>query len=505
MGVDVLEGYGATECSPVITSNPLGAGRVGSVGRVLPGQELRLAADGEVLTRGPNVFVGYWQNPEATAAAFDGDWYRTGDLGELDADGYLRLRGRKKNMIVLSDGQNVYPEDVEAVLRQQPGIADAIVVGVTREGVVRLHAALLESERGSAQEAVRSANALLDGRQQVLDFSVWPEPAFPLTHTLKVRRPAVQAYIEDHVAPTASAPALPADADPLLRVVASLAQLERPPREEDTLGDDLGLDSLSRVELLSVIEEEIGAYIDDAAVGANTTVAELRELAGAAAAPRTLAPASTSWSRRAPATVIRDLALEYLIGPLLRLAYRVDVDGLDELAAVRPPALLISNHILHWDVGLLVTALPRQTRRRLAIAAAADDIFGHRLRGLGAALFGNAFPFAKDGSGVRTSLEYLGSTLDDGWSVLIFPEGQLTVHGPMQPFKSGAGLLAVDAGVPVVPLRIDVLREGLADRWRWGLLRRGHVRIAVGSARRLPAGTPYEAATQTLELAVRTA
>jgi long-chain acyl-CoA synthetase len=508
MGVDVLEGYGATECGPVITSNPLGGGRVGSVGRVLPGQEIRIAPDGEVLTRGANVFVGYWQNAAATAAAFDGAWYRTGDLGEIDADGYLRLKGRKKDLIVLADGQNVYPEDVESALKRQPGIADAVVIGIAAQGNVRLHAALVPSSPGAAPEvlrdAVRNANAILDGRQQVLDYTVWPEPAFPLTHTLKVRRPLVQAYLLENTAPPPVTPALPADADPLLRVIASVARGEALPREDDTLGDDLGLDSLSRVELLSVIEEELGAFIDDTAVGPNTTVRELRALAEGHSGPAP-AIAFPAWSRRPPATQIRAFALPRLIGPGLRFFYRVGVEGLEHALAVRGPCLVISNHSLHWDVGLLVTSMPTELRERLAIAAAADDIFGNRARGFGAALFGNAFPFSKDGSGVRASLEYLASTLDAGWSVLIFPEGMLTVHGPMQPFKSGSGLLAVDAGVPVLPMRLDVLREGSADRWRWWPPRRGLLRLSFGEPLRLPPGTPYDRATAELERAVREA
>ena len=225
MGVDVLEGYGATETSPVITANALGAGRIGSVGKPLPGQEVRLAPDGEVLTRGENVFKGYWRNEAATAAAMDGEWYRTGDLGQCDDDGYLYLKGRKKDMIVLSDGQNVYPEDVESALRGQPGVTEVVVLGVPRNDVVRVHAVIIEAVPGAAREAVRAANAVLDGRQQILDVTVWPEPDFPRTHTLKVRRPLVLAQIEAQAAPVAvgsttanGGPALAGD-DALLRMI----------------------------------------------------------------------------------------------------------------------------------------------------------------------------------------------------------------------------------------------------------------------------------------------
>jgi long-chain acyl-CoA synthetase len=191
--------------------------------------------------------------------------------------------------------------------------------------------------------------------------------------------------------------------------------------------------------------------------------------------------------------------------PALRALYDIEVTGLDRLSRLDQPALVIANHILHLDAAVLVSSLPATIRHRLAIAAAADDIFDDRRRSFAAALLGNAFPFSKDGSGVRDSLEYLARTLGDGWNVLIFPEGELTVHGPMKPFKSGAGLLAVEARVPVLPMRIDVLREGSVDRGRWLPPRRGRLRVAIGEPLRLSNDLPYEQATMQLEAAVREA
>ena len=181
MGVAVVEGYGATECAPVITINPRNDRRVRSVGKPLPGQQIQIAEDGEVLTRGPNVFSGYWKNEAATAAVFEGDWYKTGDLGYIE-EGYLYLKGRKKDLIVLSDGQNVYPEDIEDVLRHQPGIADAVVLGLEDGTDIRLHAVLVESEPGAGSEAIKSANLKLDDRQQLFALFCLAEEDFPRTH-----------------------------------------------------------------------------------------------------------------------------------------------------------------------------------------------------------------------------------------------------------------------------------------------------------------------------------
>ena len=141
MGVTAVQGYGATEMSPVVSFTRPQRNRIGTVGEAIPGVEMRIAEDGEVLARGPNRFVGYWQNPEATAAAIDSEgWYHTGDLGELSADGYLTLRGRKKDMIALPDGQKVYPDDVEAILIADDRIRDSAVVGLDGDGQRRARA-----------------------------------------------------------------------------------------------------------------------------------------------------------------------------------------------------------------------------------------------------------------------------------------------------------------------------------------------------------------------------
>jgi long-chain acyl-CoA synthetase len=189
IGIPILQGYGATEASPVITTNTFQHSRIGSVGKVLPGQEIRIADDGEILTRGPNVTQGYWQSPEATAAAFEDGWYRTGDLGYVDQDGFLFLKGRKKDLIVLANGQNVYPEDIESILNKQPGVRDSVVVGLPADGgLVRVHAVLLMEDEAKAAEVVSAANKLLADHQRVRGFTIWPEEDFPRTHTLKVRK-----------------------------------------------------------------------------------------------------------------------------------------------------------------------------------------------------------------------------------------------------------------------------------------------------------------------------
>jgi long-chain acyl-CoA synthetase len=190
MGFRVMQGYGTTECAPVVTVTPYREHVHGSAGKALPGQQVRIAEDGEILVHGANVAQGYWKNPEATAAAFKDGWYYTGDLGYLDERGFLYIKGRKKNLIVLPNGLNVYPEDIENVLLTNPAVKDAVVIGLAENGHGQtVHAVLLMEDPSQAKTAVQQANKQLASHQQIRGFTLWPETDFPRTHTLKVKRP----------------------------------------------------------------------------------------------------------------------------------------------------------------------------------------------------------------------------------------------------------------------------------------------------------------------------
>lgn len=197
LGVTVLQGYGATETGTG-TCTTLDDHGLGTVGRVPEGIDMRLSADGEIQFRGRTVFRGYWNAPELTAQAFTADgWYRTGDLGHLDSDGRLILSGRIKDIIVLPNGFNVYPEDIENALRIA-GLRDTVVVE-TSPG--RIEAVVLEVAdedppvgRARVDAAVRAANATLGPNQRVAGWRTWPADDFPRTHTLKIKREPVRHW-----------------------------------------------------------------------------------------------------------------------------------------------------------------------------------------------------------------------------------------------------------------------------------------------------------------------
>jgi long-chain acyl-CoA synthetase len=198
LGVTVLQGYGATETGTgsctTLQDHGLGTG-----GRPPAGIEMRLADDGEIQFRGPTVFRGYWQNPQATAAAFTPDgWYQTGDIGHLDSAGRLILSGRKKDMIVLPNGFNVYPEDIENALRIA-GVRDAVVLE-TDPGRIEAIVLALEKEEPAEtktriEAAVKAANGTLGPNQRIAAWRLWPGEDFPRTHTLKIKRDPIRQWV----------------------------------------------------------------------------------------------------------------------------------------------------------------------------------------------------------------------------------------------------------------------------------------------------------------------
>ena len=510
MGLEVLQGYGATEMAPVMTFTRPERNRVGTVGEAIPGVDVRVADDGEVITRGPNRFAGYWQDPEATAAAIDADgWYHTGDLGELDEEGMLTLRGRKKDMLVLSDGTNVYPEDIETILAKDPRVRDAAVVGMG-SGDVRVHAVLLMEDGAQAAGVVRDANAKLSGSQQIRGHTVWPEDDFPRTHTLKVKKQIVLAALSQVEAPSpadrgdsapAAAPVAAGGVDGLRALVAATANVPlESVTSESRLSSDLGLDSLARIELLGVIEEELGTFVDDAALDPEATVAELHAMVEAARDGKR-ETGIFGWPLNPVVRAIGLAIQELVMVPFVGLFYRVRIRGEHHLTGLEGPVIFVPNHHLHSDNMIILTHLPLAWRWRLSVAAAADDIFGSPVRALGAAVIGNAFPLAREGA-IRRSLELLGARLDRDFSILIYPEGELTVGGPMKPFKAGAGLIAVEGATPVVPMKVRINRLSWVDQRGPGTSLRGDVEVVFGEPIHFDAGTDANSATDRLEDAV---
>ncbi len=507
MGVPVVQGYGTTEASPIISCNTLSRRTTESVGFALPGVEVKIAESGELLIRGDNVTSGYWQNPQATENAFDDGWYKTGDLGFQEQDGSLYLKGRIKDLIVLSSGLNVYPEDVETALAKQPGVGDAVVLGLPSENQgVQVHAVLLMPDGGSAVgEIVEQANAALAPHQRIQGFTIWPEEDFPRTHTLKVRKHLVlEKLLEDRrgEAPPQRPPEAPsAQVSSTVRLLARFTPIpEEDIQSSSRLGVDLGLDSLGLVEVLAAVETDQDIYLDESLFGEDTTVADLEAMILQGSQEAQTSP-QFEWPLSPLATAGRSISQSLLVFPIMRAVISQKVSGKENLDGLKGPVLFAANHLSMMDTPVVLSALPGAWRRRVAAAAAAHVLMArNRIEWRSAAFLFNAFPFSQTGS-IRPSMEYCGLLMDQGWSVLIYPEGARADSGVMEAFKSGTGLLAVELRAPVVPVHLKGTGE-VMERGK-KLPRRGNVEVRFGKPLHFPPGASHADATASIEAAVR--
>ncbi len=519
LGFAVLQGYGMTETASLISVNHPFKQSPGSIGKLMPGYEVKLDAGGEILVRGPSVSPGYWTGEGVSRRAED-EWLHTGDLGELDAAGTLFFKGRKKDVIVTAAGLNVYPEDLEAALDRQPEVRASCVVAVEgTHGAEPLAVIILRAPGANVEAAVNGANAGLAEYQQIRRWLVWAAPDFPRTATHKVLKREVAAYVgrklereEASDAEGAADAAAPSPSDFILSRAAPAAVGAPATLDPSMKLSELRLDSLGRVELLSALEDRYQVEIDEAAFTAATTVSDVEkivrgELGETAAAPYPY----PAWPRLRPVRWLRVLLFYTVVMPITYVMSRMRVVGRPRLERVTGPALFICNHVTLADHALILAALPARRRHRLAIAMEGELLrdWRHPPAGVGlwkrlrwrgqyvlVNLFFHVFPLPKR-SGFRRSFAYAGECVDRGESVLVFPEGVRAPRGQMRlsPFKAGVGLLAKELGVSVVPAKLDGLYE-LKGRRQY-FASPGAVRVIFGEPVSLDAETdPAEIARQ---------
>ncbi len=554
LGYAVIQGYGLTETTSLISLNhPFHTSR-GSIGKVLPGREIKLADDGEILVRGSGVASGYWNGRQAEPMAGDEGWYRTGDLGAIDEQGNLFFKGRKKEVIVTPAGMNIYPEDLEAALRQQPEVRDCVVVGLERGGNAEPCAVLILRDRNKSATSVQApeakveaiiqrANATLAEYQRMRRWFVWPDEDFPRSATQKPRRNVIRDAVEAAFAgPTTTTTAADGGARstrPLAELLTRITGRSIQHVSPDTnLETGLGLSSLERVELLSALEDRYQVDLSETKFANAATVGDLEKVLQddrSVVGRQSLVvgqlsdrPAASGdfefhgraafhyprWTLRWPITWLRLAAYYLLERPAVFLLAWPRVIGRENLRGVRGPLLVISNHIDDVDVGFIQTALPARIRRRLATAAGGEALEALRSPGpdrwwlariydrlqwtLGVALL-NLFPLPRQ-SGFRKSFAYAGEAVDRGYSVLVFPEGRHTTDGKLLPFRSGVGLLANNLRIPILPMRID----GLFEIKRAGkkFAAPGKITVRIGKPLEFAAGTAPEEIAQVLRSAV---
>ena len=518
LGFVVVQGYGLTETAPIVTLNHPFHAAQGAVGKPIAGVEVRIADDGEILVRGENVTRGYFNAPEETRIAFRDGWFHTGDIGEFDDKGQLRIRGRKKEMIVTPEGLNVFPEDVEQALTAQPGVKDAAVVGAAAAGSTseRVHAVVVLEPGADLDEIVRKANTKLGDHQKIRGAAVWPGPELPRTEgTRKLKRRELKLWLtggKDRARTTPESG----------RSVASVLGRFAPGRTvtPSTTIDELGLSSLEHVELMMALEEAFQVTIDESRFASAKTVADLEALtkpldtAGPAAIAATEPIDFPSWNQAMPARALRRASLTTWILPLGRIFAKVEARGLEHLEKIQGPVIFAANHQSHFDTPVILDALPAKWRYNVATAMAKEFFKAHffpeqhtRSAYLKnstnyylAAMFFNAFPLPQRESGTRQTLRYIGELISRGQSILIYPEGRRTESGEIGRLQPGVAMIASRLDVPVVPVRLEGVDRILHHTWKFP--RRGRALVTFGAPMSLK-GHDYSALVGEVEAAIK--
>jgi len=479
LGYAVIQGYGMTETASLTSLSHPFRMRHGSIGKPVAGQEVKLSDDGEILVRGENVSAGYWRS-NGQSITDDEGWIHTGDIGEFGTGGNIYFRGRSKETIVTAAGLKIYPTDLEAALDRQPEIKASAVIPLA--GGTEALAVLIPHEEADLNAAVQRANESLAEFQRIRHWIAWPNSDFPRTPgTRKVIKGQIAQTVKAMLQTSTSA-ATDKDLAPLsLPVISRIARVEPAALSPNAnLADDLKLDSLGRVELLSALEDQYQIELDEAAITEATTIDDIERIVSRGKSEAVAYP-YPRWAMRFPFTWIRFIVYHVFFLPLTLIMCRVRTIGVERLAKVKQPVLFISNHVTDVDAALILSALPWRWRYRMAIAMAGEILREWRMNAkvqyaLGAALF-NVFSLPRQ-SGFRQSFEYAGEAVDRGFSILVFPEGTETKDGELQPFKAGIGLLASELNVTVVPIMLRGLFEVKKRKQRF--VKPGTVSITFG-------------------------
>jgi long-chain acyl-CoA synthetase len=515
MGFNLLNAYGLTETSGGATIMRPGDTYTTSVGHPLKGVDIRIAPrdttdvseheDGEVLIRGPIVMREYFRRPDATAESLQQGWLHTGDLGRLDADGRLYITGRKKEMIVLASGKNLYPEEIEAHYREAPVIKELCVLGLNRHDDAsgeRLHAVIVPDEqvlrdRGVAnvQQLVRfeleSRSVHLPPHKRILTYDIWMEP-LPRTTTGKIRRHQIEKQLKEAAVSTESSSGRPLTPEEVTwlqtpahatALAIAATRLKQPDlRPDANLDLDLALDSMERVELLTLVEQTHGRRV---APQTRATIFTVRQLIDAVlAAPSsgtasTPAPTTTDANTDDHSTQMWDALLSQPVEPeltaqlarstffraafffvlvrILRVLFRVRASGQQHIPK-DGPYILCPNHQSYLDAFVLLGAVPFRTLRNVFAVGAAEYYRTPFMQWV--ARFTNVIPVDSDAN-LERAMKAGAAGLRLGKVLLLFPEGERSIDGELKSFRKGAPILSAHLNAPIVPVAMD----GIFDLW----------------------------------------
>jgi long-chain acyl-CoA synthetase len=512
LGFVVVQGYGMTETTALVSLNHPFRASKGSLGQVLPGREIKLTDEGEVLVRGDTVSRVMWQNGRAQQR--DSEWLATGDLAELDATGNLRFRGRKKDVIVTAAGLNIYPDDIEAALLEQPEVkACTVIEAEGKYGPEPM--AVLVLRAGNAADAIENANRRLAEYQHIRRWLVWPEPDLPRTSTGKVlRREVARALNEGAVRASETKGSLASVLERIQPGTVGTHDVEA--------SQELNLDSLARVELQAGLEEQFGVTVDDAMMQRVRTLSDLRA-AMEEPATRRESQAETSserhiyamWPWTKAVQGCRAVFTEVVMRGFVYWLAKPKVYRRDSKPQPPGPFLIYANHVTAMDPALVLYALPGRIRRHTAAAMSGEILLQWRHRRyyryrilnwispleylVVTALF-NVFPLPQT-SGFRKSFAHAARAMDRGYNVMVFPEGRRSNDENLLPFMTGAGLLWADLRCRALPVYLGGLGELKRTEERW--FRSQKLFVHVGEPIDLPPDSKPEDAKELMERELR--
>ncbi len=480
LGFTVLEGYGLTESSPVLTvARPGNKLLRGSVGKPLPGVEVKIDnADangvGEVLARGQNVMLGYFNNEEATAEVLDDRWLKTGDLGRIDEDGNLYIVGRSKDVIIDSNGKNIYPDEIEDVYGKSDFIKELSVVGLPDEDGGEKIAALVVPDyehdialsraqtNKKIEEHFRGISSGLPFFKRVKVLHLTPFE-LPRTATRKVKRPEVVEFLQNLEARAKNKTKQVVETkgdDTALWIRKIVASVANRPLSDVALGDklsDLGFDSLMFVELQGAVEDAGGRVPSPDTLNEVETVRELITAVQRVDKSKKIIDEPRTEDKKddelyVPSIIRRvgnslvDFAQEKLYGNVLE----TKIEG-EANVPVHTNFIVAPNHTSHLDTGLVKRALGKDAAEQTVAVAAADYWFDTKYKRAYMNNFTTLVPIERTGS-LRQSLRHVTQILHEGYNALIFPEGGRQESGQINEFKPIIGYLALNDKIGILPV-----------------------------------------------------
>lgn len=517
LGIDILQALGLTETTAAIYVNSPRDNVIGSCGKAMKGVEGRIVdpkpgedgapASGELAVRGAVVMKGYWNRPDATGAVLRDGWFYTGDLGYFDTHGNLFLTGRKKEVIVLSNGKNIYPEEVEAHYLKSPFIKELAVMGLEGKpgaGGDRLHAVIVpnfdtlrQRKIVNAKEAIRfdieSLSQQIASTKRIGSYEIWQDD-LPRTSTRKIKRFEIEKRVKANRNRGMSEDSdLPAekpltedesawlDQPDVQRALKLVREASRSApgalRPTHNLELDLGFDSMQRVEMLTQLEQELGGNVEESQLAEIYTVRDLVDAVLQSAAKRPseshARPAFAGWKAilaedPEPADVISlarpqpiSNAFWYMVSRLTQVIafdrFRLQVYGIEKLPK-SGPYILCSNHQSYLDPLILSSILPSEVFDKV-FAVGTSEIFG---KGLMLKLAGSLRVVVVDPDANLVPAMRAGAFgLRQGRPLILYPEGERSIDGTPRIFKKGAAILSIHMQAPIVPISID----GFYEAW----------------------------------------